>query len=82
MEIRPDKCNGHPSFRHHSHWYTLVKDGKELVDVNIYLGNEGEFSIHITNGEHGEFQLPNGNYDSMVAQIKMRWSDFEGQQEV
>jgi len=81
MEIRPDKCNDHPSFRH-SHWYTLVKDGKELVDVNIYLGNEGEFSIHITNGEHGEFQLPNGDYDSMVAQIKMRWSDFEGQQEV
>tara|TARA_R100000315_G_scaffold1450_1_gene535 strand:+ start:185 stop:448 length:264 start_codon:yes stop_codon:yes gene_type:complete len=81
IEIKDFNCNSHPSFKNESHWYSLIKDGQELVDINIYLGHEGEFHILVTNGNDGQNRLPNEDYDSVVAEIKMKFADFEKKQE-
>lgn len=66
-----------------SRWFALEKDGKQLVDVNIYVDDELDyFSIHITNGPDGHhWPVQRGiAIDDTIAIIKMSWSEFEDQQ--
>ena len=56
--------------------HSLVKNGQELVDISIVLGDEDEFfHIQVYNGKDGQ------NPNTVVAEIKMKFADFEKKQE-